>query len=113
MDRRQFNKSILLTALTVITTQATTANLALAANTKNNKINNKAASADIVGKCFGVVGAHEGECGGRNPETGESWGCAGQNPTADLGWKQLKKSECDNLSIHKDAKEKKFVANKS
>lgn len=72
----------------------------------------KVADKDPVGKCYGVVGAGEGECGGKNPETGDSWSCHGKNPTADLGWKEMKKSECDATPKHKDAKNKKFVANK-
>lgn len=68
------------------------------------------AASDPGGKCYGVVGAHEGECGGRNPANGETWGCAGQNPTADLGWKQMKKSECEALPKHADATKKTFVA---
>lgn len=40
-----------------------------------------------MGKCYGVAGPFQGDCGGKDPKTGESWSCAGQNPTADLGWK--------------------------
>ena len=64
------------------------------------------------GKCWGVVGAGEGDCGGKDPKTGASWSCAGQNPTADLGWKKMSKGECDATPKHKSATEKKFVANK-
>jgi uncharacterized membrane protein len=66
-------------------------------------------AADPKGSCYGVVGKGEGECGGRDPATGESWGCAGNNPTADLGFKTMKKSECDAAPLHKDATRKKFV----
>lgn len=67
---------------------------------------------DPQGKCFGIVGKGEGECGGKNPATGESWSCAGHNPSADLGWKKMKKSECDAATKHPEATEKKFVAAK-
>lgn len=70
------------------------------------------AATDPVGKCYGVVGKEQGDCGGKNPATGETWSCAGQNPTADLGWKKMKKSECDAKVKHTEAKSKKFVANK-
>lgn len=63
------------------------------------------------GKCWGVVGPGEGDCGGKDPKTGDTWSCAGQNPTADLGWKKMSKGECDALPKHKNSKEKKFVAN--
>ncbi len=67
---------------------------------------------DPVGKCYGVVGKGQGECGGKNPANGESWSCAGNNPTADLGWKKMKKSECVKLEKHMDASEKKFEIKK-
>ena len=70
------------------------------------------ASSDPVGKCYGVVGKEQGDCGGKNPATGETWSCAGQNPTADLGWKKMKKSECEAKSKHSEATKKSFVANK-
>lgn len=68
--------------------------------------------ADPKGKCYGIVGKEEGDCGGKDPVTGQSWSCAGHNPTADLGWKKMKQSECYAAEKHKDATEKKFVANK-
>jgi uncharacterized membrane protein len=64
---------------------------------------------DTVGSCYGIVGKGEGECGGRDPATGQSWSCAGNNPSADLGFKTLKKSECDAKPLHKDATRKNFV----
>lgn len=67
---------------------------------------------DPMGKCYGVVGPMEGDCGGKDPKTGQSWSCSGQNPTADLGWKEMTKSECDSLHKHKLATKKSFVANK-
>ncbi|MFZ3229423.1 MAG: hypothetical protein WA160_04410 [Pseudobdellovibrio sp.] len=68
---------------------------------------------DPKGKCYGIVAAHESECGGMNPVTKESWGCAGQNPTADFGWKKKTQSECDAAVKHKDATAKKFIADKN
>lgn len=65
-----------------------------------------------VGKCYGVAGPKQGDCGGKDPKTGKSWSCAGQNPTADLGWKKLTKAECDAADKHKTATDKRFVANK-
>lgn len=70
------------------------------------------ASKDPVGKCYGVVGKGQGECGGKNPATGESWSCAGGNPTADLGWKKMKKSECVKLEKHAEATVKTFEIKK-
>lgn len=70
------------------------------------------ASADPIGKCYGVVGKGEGECGGKNPANGESWSCAGNNPTADLGWKKMKKSECVKLEKHPEATAKQFEMKK-
>jgi uncharacterized membrane protein len=70
------------------------------------------ASADPVGKCYGVVGKGQGECGGRNPATRESWSCAGNNPNADLGWKKMKKSECVGMEKHAEATAKKFEVKK-
>jgi hypothetical protein len=64
--------------------------------------------ADPIGKCFGVVGKNQGDCGGKNPASGQTWGCSGQNPTADLGYKEMKKSDCEATPKHKDAKTKKF-----
>lgn len=62
-----------------------------------------------MGQCFGVVGKEQGECGGKDPESGATWSCAGQNPTADLGWKRLSKGDCDKAPKHADAKAKRFV----
>ena len=70
------------------------------------------AKSDPVGKCYGVVGKGQGECGGKNPETGESWSCAGNNPSADLGWKKMKKSDCVKLEKHAEATAKKFEIKK-
>lgn len=64
------------------------------------------------GECYGVVGKGEGDCGGKDPATGKSWSCAGNNPTADLGFKEMTKAECDTAPKHKDAKAKRFVAAK-
>lgn len=71
-----------------------------------------ASKGDPKGSCYGVVGKGEGECGGKNPATGETWSCAGNNPTADLGWKKMKRSECVKLEKHKDATVKKFEVKK-
>jgi len=74
-----------------------------------------AQAADIAnpqGKCYGVAGPKQGDCGGKDPASGKTWSCAGQNPTADLGWKKLTKEECDAAAKHKSAKAKSFVANK-
>jgi uncharacterized membrane protein len=71
-----------------------------------------AKDADPSGKCYGVVGKGEGECGGKNPANGESWSCAGHNPTADLGWKKMKKSDCVKAEKHKEATAKKFEVKK-
>lgn len=87
------------------------ASMQLAANSADAKEAAKT-KADPAGKCYGVVGKGEGECGGKNPKTGEAWSCAGQNPTADLGWKKMKQSECEAATKHAEATEKKFVANK-
>ena len=65
----------------------------------------------LIGKCYGVVGPEEGECGGKDPKTGNSWSCAGQNPTADLGWKSMTEEECDKSKKHAKATIKKFVPN--
>lgn len=70
------------------------------------------AAKDPVGKCYGVVGKGQGECGGKNPATGESWSCAGNNPSADLGWKKMKKSECMKMEKHAEATVKKFELKK-
>lgn len=70
------------------------------------------AKSDPVGKCYGVMGKGQGECGGKNPETGESWSCAGNNPSADLGWKKMKRSECVKLEKHVEATVKKFEIKK-
>ena len=102
MDRRTFNNKMIYAALAALAMSAPQLSMA-----------DGAKSTDVSGKCYGVVGAHEGECGGKNPANGESWGCAGQNPTADLGWKLMKKSECDKTPQHKDATTKKFVPNKA
>jgi len=68
----------------------------------------KSAPKDPIGKCFGVVGKNQGDCGGKNPLTGQSWGCSNQNPTADLGYKELKQSDCTAMPKHKDATKKRF-----
>ena len=68
----------------------------------------KAVKADPLGKCFGVIGKGQGDCGGKNPVTGDSWGCSGQNPTADLGYKEMRESECRTAALHKDATKKSF-----
>lgn len=70
-----------------------------------------AAKADEQGMCYGVVGKGEGECGGKDPSTGNSWSCSGQNPTADLGWKKMTRAECDKTPKHKEAKAKRFEPN--
>lgn len=82
----------------------------VSANAFADKHKGKAADKDPAGKCYGVVGKGEGECGGKNPATGESWSCAGNNPSSDLGWKKMKKSECDAATKHAEATDKKFVA---
>ncbi len=69
----------------------------------------KAPAKDTMGQCFGVVGKEQGDCGGKDPATGASWGCAGQNPTSDLGWKRMSKAECDKAPKHAEATAKKFV----
>jgi uncharacterized membrane protein len=71
-----------------------------------------ASDASAKGKCYGVAGPEEGDCGGKDPKTGESWSCAGNNPTADLGWKKMTKAECDAAEKHATATKKNFVANK-
>jgi uncharacterized membrane protein len=68
---------------------------------------------DAIGKCYGVVGKGQGDCSGKNPATGESWGCSGGNPTADLGYKEMKESECKAAPQHKEAKKKSFEAYKT
>ncbi|MCG9875724.1 MAG: hypothetical protein MH321_13165 [Leptospiraceae bacterium] len=65
-----------------------------------------------AGKCYGVAGPKQGDCGGKDPKTGKTWSCAGQNPTADLGWKKMTKEECDAAGKHNSATTKNFVANK-
>lgn len=99
--RRQALKTV---ATAILAAQAM-AGVALAGDTggKSRK------SSDPVGQCYGVVGKEEGDCGGRDPSTGKSWSCAGQNPTADLGWKKLKKSECDATPKHAEATTRRFV----
>ena len=63
------------------------------------------------GKCYGVAGPKQGDCSGKDPATGKTWTCGGQNPTSDLGWKKMSKEECDAAAKHKTAKAKTFVAN--
>jgi uncharacterized membrane protein len=72
----------------------------------------QAANSDQIGKCYGVVGKGQGECGGKNPANGESWSCAGHNPTADLGWKKITRGECEKMAKHPEATAKKFEAKK-
>ncbi|MFK8136880.1 MAG: hypothetical protein AB8E15_00845 [Bdellovibrionales bacterium] len=98
-------QNLLSTALILASTQAM-------AHNHGSKDAMKGAS-DAKGKCYGIVGKEEGECGGRNPATGDTWSCAGQNPTADLGWKSTTRAECDSASQHKDATKKYFKANKA
>lgn len=68
----------------------------------------KTPAADPIGKCFGVVGKGQGECSGKNPTTGETWSCSGGNPTADLGFKEMKESQCKLMAKHKEASKKSF-----
>lgn len=97
-------------ATALIAAQSLLGSLAFAADPKPKAA---VAEKDPQGQCWGVVGKGEGDCGGKDPKTGEAWSCAGNNPSADLGWKKMKKSECDAMAKHKDAKAKKFVAEKA
>ena len=99
------NKKLILTSALMMASMELQA---LASDTKSTT----KAPADPIGKCYGVVGKGQGDCHGKNPATGEAWGCAGGNPTADLGFKQMTQSECKVAIKHKDAKKKHFEAYK-
>lgn len=61
-----------------------------------------------MGKCFGVVGKNQGDCGGKDAVTGETWGCSNSNTTADNGWKKMSKDLCERTTKHPDATKKYF-----
>lgn len=55
------------------------------------------------GYCWGVVGAEEGQCGGKSYDGSEGWSCAGQNKKAEWGWKKTTKEKCESMELHKEA----------
>lgn len=55
------------------------------------------------GYCWGVAAKGENGCAGKSADGKQKWGCHGNAPKAEWGWKKMERKACLSAKLSKDA----------